>query len=55
MAPVNACERCGGAIQVVEIRPAAGRGPATQLGACRECGARYRRTGTPEWTADPDA
>ena len=24
------------------------------LGKCRKCGARYRRTGTVEWIADPD-
>jgi len=52
---VNACEKCGDAIQSVAIRPAVGRGPATMLGRCRKCSARYRRSGTVKWIADPDS
>ncbi|MEO6350052.1 MAG: hypothetical protein ABIP53_05310, partial [Candidatus Limnocylindrales bacterium] len=51
---VDPCEKCGDAIQAVEMRPGRGRGPGTMLGCCRKCGARYRRTGTVEWIADRD-
>ena len=49
---MDACEKCGDAIQAAEMRPARGRGPATTFGECRKYGARYRRTGTVDWTAD---